>query len=74
MPINYGDNSYNYLLQKVDSMYKNLITAADREPLVIITADISSIYDALEHCSPILEDLHKAVNDFFDRKRNIFPR
>ncbi|XP_045466215.1 dynein axonemal heavy chain 7-like isoform X2 [Harmonia axyridis] len=62
------------LFKEVNDTYKRFMDQVVKEPLVFQTAGAAGIYEMMEHCLELLEEINEGVTAYLERKRLYFPR
>ncbi|CAG9786462.1 unnamed protein product [Diatraea saccharalis] len=58
----------------VDKEWRVIMTATQKDPLVLPATDFPGLLKKLRHNNALLEDIQRGLNDYLEKKRLFFPR
>lgn len=58
----------------VDKEWKTIMTATQKEPMVLEATGYPGLLKILKYNNSLLEDIQRGLNDYLEKKRLFFPR
>jgi dynein heavy chain, axonemal len=59
---------------RVDQNWRGIMENTDKDPHILKATDMPVMLLTLRDCNLTLENIQKGLNEYLEKKRNIFPR
>jgi dynein heavy chain, axonemal len=59
---------------RVDQNWRSIMENTDKDPHILKATDMPDMLPTLRDCNLTLENIQKGLNEYLEKKRNIFPR